>query len=170
MILLQNFRQMKNTYQVPLDFPLDFYNLQRFRDATWSKQSDAWTIIGANIYPADKKQIDRRIPRFIIASIYDTSTCKYILFTKLPRELAARFWHARHSTKGNVNIILRVTSVIVSAARICEIVSPPSLQKYIDSHAEDSAGGATAFTRSRPLTQGEWIRKLWSSIWARELR
>lgn len=46
----------------------------------------------------------------------------------------------------------------LSAARICEIVSPPNLQKYIATQREDSARGATALARS--LIQGERIREL----------
>lgn len=85
--------------------------------------------------------------------------------TGSPRDLAS----ASLPTKGTVNIILRITSVIGKCranlrdnvtAKFVKIYRIASMRKI------RPAAPPRSSVRARPLAQGERIRKLWSSVWA----
>lgn len=133
-------------------------------------------IIGINIYP-DKEQIDTRTrdllyspstvdgqytsPQRRVNTIYlqskagrESSRCDF--GTRVTPQRERKYNSANYSCHRKP----------LSAARICEIVSPPSLQKYIATRKIRLAAPPRPLARS----QGERIRELWALAWEENRR
>ncbi|KYN05616.1 hypothetical protein ALC62_03409, partial [Cyphomyrmex costatus] len=100
-------------------------------------------IIGANIYPTDKEQIDIREPGLLYSlssvDVQYTTPLRVRVNTIYLQSMAGRVSSLRDfGTRVTPQRERKYNSAnyachrkLLSAARICEIVSPPSLQKYI---------------------------------------